>query len=139
MPTQIRIADWIRDNALIKSVRHQVFIEEQKVSEELEWDEQDKTAQHCIATIDHKVVATARLQTDGQLGRMAVLQSYRNKGIGTEVLKFLIKLHQKHSTTPIVIHAQTHAINFYKKFGFAIQGEEYYEAGIPHYTMTLIK
>jgi len=139
MQTLIRIADWSADNTLIKSIRRQVFIEEQRVPEELEWDDQDETAQHCIAIMDNEAIATGRLQTDGQLGRMAVLKHFRGRGIGTDVLKFLIKLHQKKSSVPIIIHSQTHAINFYKKLGFVIQGEEYYEAGIPHITMILNK
>lgn len=139
MQALVRIADWTADNAFIKSVRRQVFIEEQEVPEELEWDDQDESAQHCIAILDSKAIATGRLQTDGQLGRMAVLKPFRGHGIGSDILKFLIHLHQNNSSKPITIHSQTHAIDFYKKLGFVIQGEEYFEAGIPHFTMILNK
>lgn len=139
MTPEVTLADWSTDKASIKFIRLRVFVEEQKVPEELEWDEHDKTALHCLAKINGEAVATGRLQTDGQLGRMAVLKPFRKLGIGTEVLKFLIKQQKLISDSSIIIHAQKHAINFYKKFGFVKQGDEYNEAGIPHYTMILNK
>lgn len=137
MQADISLANWDTDSDDIKAIRQQVFINEQLVPEEMEWDDQDQTALHCLARIDGKAVATARLQQDGQLGRMAVLKAYRKHGIGSQMLRFLIKQHQLRSEQPLIIHAQTHAVNFYQKFGFIKQGNEYDEAGIPHYTMIL--
>lgn len=132
----VRDANWIKDNSAIKSIRRDVFIIEQSVPEELEWDTEDDTALHCIAMFNATPIATGRLQKDGQLGRMAVLKSYRNKGIGSEVLDYLLK---QQTSSPIFIHAQKHAVDFYKKFGFEIKGSEFMEAGIPHYIMTINK
>lgn len=133
----IKKADWVSDNTKLKYLRRKVFIEEQGVAEELEWDTMDETAFHCLAYIDDKPVGTARLQFDGQIGRMAVLKKYRNKGIGKKLLKYLINYHQSQSKTAITIHAQSQAIEFYKKIGFIKKGDEFMEAGIPHFIMSL--
>jgi len=139
MKISASLANWETDKKTIKFIRQCVFIKEQSVPEEMEWDKHDKTATHCLAWLEDKAIATGRLQADGQLGRMAVLKPYRHHGAGTLVLEFLIQQHQQRSDRPLVIHAQTHAINFYNKFGFIKQGQEYKEAGIPHYTMILNK
>ena len=133
----IREASWANDNAAIKEIRTEVFIKEQRVPEALEWDTQDKTALHCLALLDDKAVATGRLQTDGQIGRMAVLKSYRKNGIGSRVLMFLIKTGTVDNKPPIFLHAQKQAVEFYKKFNFIQDDNEFMEAGIPHYLMTL--
>lgn len=137
MKIDIRQASWPEDKIVLSSIRRQVFIEEQKVPEEMEWDEYDISSIHCIASVNGKAIGTGRLMNNGQIGRMGVLNKYRGKGIGTTVLKFLIEQHRSHSNTPILIHAQTHAIDFYKKFGFVINGDEFDEAGIPHVEMIL--
>lgn len=133
----VRNADWKVDNSDLKKIRQAVFINEQAVPESMEWDNEDTTALHCIATINNQTVATGRLQTDGQLGRMAVLKAYRNKGIGSLVLKHLITQHSLTQSTPLFLHAQKHAVNFYNKFNFYIIGDEFFEANIPHYLMQL--
>lgn len=131
----IRNADWIGDNQSIKKIRKIVFINEQNVPENLEWDNEDVTALHCIAILNGTVVATGRLQEDGQLGRMAVLKEFRNQGIGSKILQHLLK--QQMPEQPLFLNAQTQAVNFYKKFNFSKDGNEFMEAGIPHYLMTL--
>lgn len=138
----IRIADWQTDKEKLSTIRRLVFIEEQNVPEELEWDEDDATATHFLVTHDdkmiaHDLIATARLKPDGQIGRMAVLAKYRNHGIGSQLLRFVLQTasRQKHKT--IYLHAQTAAIPFYEKHGFETQGEIFYEADIPHRNMRL--
>jgi len=137
MKFDIRQASWPDDKNVLSSIRRKVFIEEQKVPEDMEWDEYDTLSVHCIASDNGKAVGTGRLMSNGQIGRIAVLKNYRGKGIGTAVLKFLIDQHRSRSSTPITLHAQTHAIDFYKNFGFVINGDEFDEAGIPHYEMIL--
>ncbi len=131
----IRNADWNTDKQLLKEIRKEVFIDEQQVPEELEWDNDDTNALHCLATLNSTAVATGRLQQDGQLGRMAVIKEFRHMGIGSKVLQHLLK--QQQLNIPVFIHAQEHAVDFYKKFNFEINGNEFMEAGIPHYLMTL--
>ena len=119
----------------IPNLYEQVFINEQKVPESLEWDEQDKTSIHCLAWDGEQPVATARLQSNGKIGRMSVLKKYRNRGIGKLILQYLINYNQQHKQLPLFIHAQVQVINFYQNFGFIKQGEEFMEAGIPHIKM----
>ena len=128
----IRIADWRKENEQLSSVRRQVFIIEQQVPDELEWDEFDETATHIVASIDGKIIGTARLKTDGQIGRMAVLKPYRNQGIGSRLLQLVLTFAQENHYPKVYLHAQVEAIPFYEKHGFAAEGDIFYEANIPH-------
>lgn len=143
----IRIADWHTDEEKLSTIRRLVFIEEQNVPEELEWDEDDATATHFLVTSDHdsiaddviadELIATARLKPDGQIGRMAVLAKYRNQGIGSQLLRFVLQTAANQNYKNIYLHAQSTAVHFYEKQGFETQGEIFYEAGIPHLHMRL--
>ena len=128
----IRIADWPEEKEQLSSVRRQVFIVEQQVPEELEWDEFDETSTHFIASIDGKAIGTARLKSDGQIGRMAMLESYRNKGIGGQLLQHVLSTAQDKHYPKVYLHAQVEAIPFYEKHGFTAEGDVFYEANIPH-------
>ena len=102
----------------------------------MEWDEHDDSSTHFLATLDNKVIATARLKTDGQIGRMAVLAEYRNKGIGSKLLQFVLQTARQQKLKKIYLHAQLSAIAFYKKHGFIACGHVFYEAGIAHREMS---
>jgi predicted GNAT family N-acyltransferase len=127
-----RIADWAEEKEQLSSVRRQVFIIEQHVPEELEWDGFDETATHIVASIDGKIIGTARLKTDGQIGRMAVLKPYRNNGIGSRLLQLVLTIAQEEQYPKVYLHAQVEAIPFYEKHGFTTEGDVFYEANIPH-------
>jgi len=117
----------------IKTVREQVFIQEQHVPEELEWDEQDAKAIHVVAYNENdQVIGTARLLADGHIGRMAVLEAWRKNGVGSAMLEKLLLLAQQRSLSKVFLHAQTSAIGFYDHHGFRVLGEEFMDAGIPH-------
>lgn len=131
----IKIADFNKDFSNIEKIRTDVFINEQKVPYELEWDEHDKDSIHILAYYKSKPVATARLLKDGHIGRMAVLKDYRNQHIGENMLKFLLDIANKNSINTIELSAQEHAIEFYKKYGFSVISDVYMDAGIPHYDM----
>jgi predicted GNAT family N-acyltransferase len=73
-----------------------------------------------------------------QIGRMAVLETYRDQGIGQQILKKLMLYAQEKGITSLVLHSQVNAIPFYEKMGFIAQGPIYDEAGIPHRNMMLI-
>ena len=133
----IRMADWENDKKSLVQIRRHVFIEEQHVPENMEWDEYDDLSTHFLATLDNKVIATARLKTDGQIGRMAVLAEYRNKGIGSKLLQFILLTARQKKLKNIYLHAQVSAISFYEKQGFTACGEIFYEANIPHREMSL--
>ena len=119
----------------IENIRTTVFIMEQKVPVELEWDEFDQDSLHILAYYDNKAVGTARLLTDGHIGRMAVLKDYRNRNIGKNMLKYLLKVAQEKAYKNVKLSAQEHAVDFYKKYGFSVSGDIYMDAGIPHLNM----
>ena len=138
MKLNIVTGDWdsLRDHA--QSLRVEVFVFEQGVPIELEWDEADEVSTHAVAYDEAgQVIATGRLLPDGHIGRMAVRKSARGKGIGSEVLAALLEEAKRRRFHELVLHAQTHAIDFYSKHGFQIEGDEFLEAGIPHRRMTL--
>ena len=117
----------------IKTVREKVFIQEQHVPEELEWDEHDAKAIHVVAIDTHnQVIGTARLLADGHIGRMAVLTAWRKTGIGSAMLQKLLSIAKERGLSKVFLHAQTSAIGFYENHGFRSLGEEFMDAGIPH-------
>lgn len=134
-PVSVRIATWENDKEKLSEVRRIVFIDEQKVPKQMEWDGEDESSIHYLAEIDDNTVAVARLKPDGQLGRMAVLKEYRNQGIGHKLLQFIIN--GLNSRKDIYLHAQVSAIPFYKKNGFIECEDIFYEADIPHKKMLL--
>ncbi len=145
MPTKwhIRLTKWskLNDQEAIKSIREQVFINEQNVPVELEWDNLDEQCLHCLVSdADGISVATARLLQDkkhAHIGRMAVLKPYRQQGIGSMMLTTLLEQAKKIGVIKIDINAQTSAMSFYQRAGFIAVGDKFDDAGIPHYKMTL--
>ena len=123
-------------------VRQKVFIQEQGVPVELELDDFDPLAAHALAYLDDQCIATGRLVNlagdQAQIGRMAVLASFRGKGIGKQILGRLVNLARFQGIKSIILHSQITAIPFYEKLGFQAQGDIYEEAGIPHRNMILI-
>ena len=123
-------------------IRKTVFIEEQRVPEELELDDDDQRAIHALAQLNAQPIGTARLVDLGydqaQIGRMAVLDQFRGQGIGQQILQKLILYAQEKGIASLVLHSQVSAIPFYEKMGFIAQGPIYDEAGIPHRNMMLI-
>jgi predicted GNAT family N-acyltransferase len=134
----IRIMSWGEALPLARPVRERVFIDEQKVPRELEWDEWDETSDHAIAfDSGGDPIGTARLLPSGRIGRMAVLKEWRRKGVGAALLAAVLERARSRSMTCAVLYAQTQAAGFYRRFGFSERGEEFEEAGIPHVEMTL--
>lgn len=131
----IKIVDFNNNFSEIEKIRTAVFIQEQKVPIELEWDEFDNDSTHIIAYYDNKPVGTARLLSDGHIGRMAVLKPYRNRKVGQNMLKYILKIAQNKSINNIELSAQEHAVGFYKKYGFSVVSDVYLDAGIPHFNM----
>jgi predicted GNAT family N-acyltransferase len=140
---KIRIADWCDESeqAAIRSIREQVFVREQAVPEELEWDGLDEECLHLLVIHpQHGALATARLCYDSitdhaHIGRMSVLKDWRLRGIGSAMLQTLIEHADMQQLSCLELNAQTHAVDFYRKFGFEVYGDEFLDAGIPHYRM----
>ncbi len=135
----VELADWANeaDRARLIAVRHAVFIVEQRVPEEMEWDATDATSQHVLALDDQtsKPVGCGRLTPECTIGRMAVLDHWRGRGVGAALMRTLLEQARARAMASVSLHAQTHAIDFYRGFGFIAEGSEYLEAGIAHQTM----
>jgi predicted GNAT family N-acyltransferase len=138
---EIQRAEWHRDRKRLARVRKKVFIDEQNVPESMEWDEYDELARHYMVNIDGQVVATARLvpvsHHEYKIGRMAVLPEFRNRGIGSALLQFIIDDAKILNISKLVLHAQVSAISFYESAGFECTGSPFDEAGIPHHAMLM--
>src|SRR6266545_2401503 len=110
-PFLVRPVNWLATKDKLQAVRRAVFVEEQKVPEELEWDEADEHAYHVLAmTQDGTPIGTGRLKIDCQIGRMAVLKEWRGRGVGAAILELLLDLAHKEGCTQVKLHAQTHAM-----------------------------
>jgi predicted GNAT family N-acyltransferase len=137
-PFTIRVTIWAEALPLARPVRERVFIDEQRVPQELEWDEWDEASEHAVALdVQGNPIGTARLLPDGRIGRMAVLKEWRGKGVGGALLEAMLGRARARSMPSALLHAQTHAAGFYRRFGFSERGEEFLEAGIPHVEMRL--
>jgi predicted GNAT family N-acyltransferase len=137
---KIEIVKWIDGHTQLKNIREKVFIQEQKVTPQLEWDGLDEKAIHFLVFNDKVAIACARailIKDHMQLGRMAVLKEYRGQGIGSGLIEKAMTTAKLNQLSAIYISAQFHAINFYKKFGFEVTSDIYLDAEIPHRDMTL--
>lgn len=128
------------DFAICMAIRMEVFVREQQVPLDEEMDEHDATATHYVVQLDGSPVATARTRVlaDGtaKIERVAVRAPHRGSGVGRQLMEHLITRLRNHpQIRTIVISAQTHALAFYEKLGFTLQGEGYMDAGIPHFSM----
>jgi predicted GNAT family N-acyltransferase len=134
----VRVADWQIDNSAVRSIRETVFIQEQHVPIELEWDQFDENCLHLLAfDATNRPIGTARLLQDGHIGRMAVLKEWRGCSVGTTLLKHLLREAKMRGLAIAIVNAQTYAVDFYARFGFQSKGDEFLDAGIPHVRMVL--
>jgi len=132
---EIQIVDWHDQQDALKAIRKSVFIDEQHVPEELEWDGRDTACTQFLATINSTPVATARLTPEGQIGRMAVLRNFRGKGFGSRLLTAVIEQAKHAGHKQVFLHAQVSVIEFYQAHGFTAYGDVFIDAGIEHRSM----
>ena len=134
----VRPVNWEASYDALHAVRHAVFVEEQKVREELEWDDIDERCYHVLAmSVDGAPIGTGRLLPDGRIGRMAVIRDWRGRGVGSAILNALLDLARRDGFGVIRLNAQVQAVEFYARHGFTVIGGEFMEAGIPHREMQL--
>lgn len=141
MPEGLRVelGDWPTMQARAAPVRHAVFVDEQHVPEAMELDGFDGISLHALALDrDGRVLGTGRLLPDGHIGRMAVLRQVRGRGVGSALLQALMQAARARGDREVALSAQTHAIDFYRRFGFVAEGDEYDDAGIAHRMMRLV-
>lgn len=148
MAAELRVAAGEVDLALVRLIRHEVFVVEQGVPPELEYDEYDATSVHVLALSDGMAMGTGRLihgaealaKTGVQgrvlLGRLAVRKAARGTGLGAELVRALEQAGRERGGTELELHAQVQALGFYERLGYAAEGPVYQDAGIPHRTMT---
>lgn len=135
---QLRRADWVGDGDALRFVRTRVFVEEQAVPADLEWDKDDASAIHLLAVdAASRPIGTARLVDTGQIGRMAVLPQWRYRGVGSALLIEILKIAEKSGCRAPFLNAQVSALPFYLRTGFKPVGAQFDEAGIPHRRMIL--
>lgn len=133
---RIELGTWEELKIQAQPLRIEVFVNEQHVPLELEWDEYDAASVHALALDGAgRPVGTGRLLPDGHIGRMAVLRFARGSGAGSAILSALIQHAKNRGDRELVLNAQVHAEAFYARHGFAREGEEFLDAGIPHIRM----
>ncbi|MFJ9705451.1 GNAT family N-acetyltransferase [Streptomyces sp. NPDC101234] len=145
----VRVAEDPADLAACFAVRKQVFVVEQGVPEDLEYDVYDATALHVLAVReDGEPLGTGRLLYGetaaektggdlslGSLGRLAVSPQARGLGVGVALVRAIEDAARARGLTAVDLHAQTHALGFYERLGYEPYGPEYEEADIPHRAM----
>ncbi|MFI1163809.1 GNAT family N-acetyltransferase [Streptomyces sp. NPDC020801] len=145
----VRVAEDPADREACFSVRRRVFIVEQRVPEEIEYDAYDTVAVHVLAVRDDGVpLGTGRLlhgeaaaaKTGGELsvgslGRLAVAEEARGLGVGVALVHAVEDAARARGLTAVDLHAQTHALGFYERLGYQAYGPEFPDAGIPHRAM----
>ncbi|MFI6843390.1 GNAT family N-acetyltransferase [Kitasatospora sp. NPDC050467] len=149
---RIRVAEGEGDLALVHGVRREVFIVEQGIAEEEEWDHLDPASEHLLAVGPAgEPLGTARLihgaqaleltgGTEGRvlLGRLAVVKAARGTGLGAELVRAVEAAGRGRAAREVELHAQVQALGFYERLGYAAEGPVYEDAGIPHRTMTRV-
>jgi YbgC/YbaW family acyl-CoA thioester hydrolase len=137
---RLRTGGWAELAGDARRIRTRVFVEEQRIPKELEWDEADVTALHAVAynRLD-QAIATGRLLQPApgvaRIGRMAVHRVLRGSGIGRQVLQALLEAARDRGDREALLHAQCSAEAFYREAGFSARGEIFHEAGIAHIEM----
>ena len=140
MSLQVHVisAPWAEFKDALQQIRRVVFVEEQNVSQEEEWDGQDEDSRHFLAVTElGQYIGCARLLPTGQIGRMAVLQDQRGTGVGALLLEAAVEDAKSLGFEKVFLHAQSYAENFYRKGGFVPYGPEFLEAGIAHIAMEM--
>ena len=152
-----QVVSWQTHKKQLKKIREQVFIQEQNVPVELEWDGLDNEAIHVLAEVQFQIqpndtennkeklaIGTARIiinNKQAHIGRMAVLPEWRGLGVGTKILQNCIDLCKKQTGDKAIetinLNAQVYVTQFYQKAGFSISSDEFLDAGIPHKKMLM--
>ena len=137
-PFSVSLVSWHDGEPLLKSVREAVFIREQGVPAELEWDGLDESCRHALA-LSHRgdAIGCGRMLADGHIGRIAVLPQWRKQKVGTAIMEALLDYARAHDYKQVDVDAQTHAMPFYRGFEFVEQGDVFMDAGLPHIKMRL--
>ncbi|MEU4272488.1 GNAT family N-acetyltransferase [Streptomyces sp. NPDC026092] len=146
---EVREAIGDEDREACFAVRREVFVVEQNVPQEIEYDAYDVTAVHVLAVREdglplgtgrllHGADAVGKTGGDasvGSLGRLAVSKAARGLGVGAALVRAIEDAARERGLTAVDLHAQTHALGFYERLGYEVYGPEFPDAGIPHRAM----
>ena len=128
---------WYKAENYLREVRQVVFVEEQAVAPDFEWDNLDAGAIHILALSDNQPIACLRIIDYHKIGRMAVLKEWRGMGLGSALLLEAVAVCKNYGSKSVHLSAQTHAIGFYQQSGFKVTSVEYCDVQIPHVDMQL--
>jgi predicted GNAT family N-acyltransferase len=124
------------DQPLLKAVREEVFIQEQHVPFDIEWDAYDTDAIHLLALDENNhPIGCARILKQGRIGRMAVVKAWRGCGVGLALLHAALEQCKQMQMIKVSLSSQTHAIKFYQRAGFVVTSDAYIDANIWHVDM----
>jgi predicted GNAT family N-acyltransferase len=135
---EINIVSWEEAQSALRLIRQKVFVEEQQVPEDLEWDGTDKIAAHLLGKEGNRPVACARLTMDGKLGRLAVLKENRKHGWGNRLLKAAEQYLTEQKKPKLYLNSQANSYYFYFQAGYRPGEEMFWDANIPHIRMQKI-
>lgn len=134
----VALTTWQTSASHLGALRREVFVLEQAVPESLEMDGRDEECVHALAEdLAGMVIGTARLLPEGRIGRVAVRQDWRGRGVGAALMRALMEAADSRGLPVLELHAQSWTVAFYEKLGFVAEGEEFEEAGILHRAMFL--
>jgi len=131
----VRAATWAEDGDVIRSVRQDVFIREQAIPRELDFDGTDPMCVHALAFAGDEAVGTGRMSADGRIGRIAVIKRWRRQRIGSALVSCLAGIAGQRGLECVYLNSQKSAVGFYEAIGFVGAGEPFTEAGIEHIRM----
>jgi predicted GNAT family N-acyltransferase len=136
MTIKVRVGPWSEQQASAQAIRYAVFVIEQNIPVEIEWDDMDAVSLHAVAYDENGLsLGTGRLLPDGHIGRMAVKKRARGLGVGGSILDALLQAARERGDKAVMLNAQTQVEDFYARHGFKRDGAEFMEAGIPHIAM----
>ena len=137
-PFTVHLLSWHNGEPLLRAIREEVFIREQGVPAELEWDGLDQSSKHILAlSVTGEAIGCGRITPDGHIGRIAVLPGWRGKRIGSAILEALLDYAHSQDYQLVELSAQMQALPLYRRFDFTEVGEVFIDANIPHIKMQL--
>ena len=137
-PFTVHLLTWQNGEPLLRAIREEVFIREQGVSPNVEWDGLDESSQHALAlTANGEAVGCGRITRDGKIGRIAVLPAWRGQRIGSTILEALLDYAHSQDYQLLELNAQIAAVKLYRRFEFSEVGEVFMDANMPHIKMQL--
>lgn len=137
-PFTVHLLSWHNGEPLLRAIREEVFIREQGVPAQLEWDGLDQSSHHALAlSVNGDAIGCGRITPDGRIGRIAVLPAWRGKRIGSAIMEALLDFAHSHDYQLLELNAQIEAVKLYRRFDFSEVGEVFMDANMPHIKMQL--